>query len=163
MIFANYPGHLIAALLLVISAGLTLFTFHTGELRKAKLQAYRLPLILLQYLSIAIILFILWDPSRSQESETLAKNSVLTFFDTSESMSAAEDGPSNRLDKALNLFDTKFKSFDPEIEVPSTDRIYSLYISVNLGSSGWTTHAIVVGSSPAETRSYWSVSCPPEE
>lgn len=114
MIFANYPGHLIAALLLVLSAGLTLFIFHIGELRKAKLQAYRLPLILLQYISIAIMLFILWDPSRSEESETLVKNSVLALFDTSESMSVAEEGQSNRLDKALNLFDKKFRPFDSE-------------------------------------------------
>ena len=114
MIFANYPGHLMAALLLVLTAGLTLFTFHTGELRKAKLQSYRLPLILLQYLAIAIMLFILWDPSRSEESETLGKNSVLVLFDTSESMSVAEDGQSNRLDKALSLFDKTFRPFDPE-------------------------------------------------
>lgn len=114
MIFANYPGHLIAALLLVISAGLTLFTFHTGKLRKAKLQPYRLPLMLLQFIVIAIMLFILWDPSRSEESETLAKNSVLALFDTSESMSVVEDGQTNRLDKALNLFDKKFRPFDSE-------------------------------------------------
>ena len=114
MIFANYPGHLFAALLLVISAGLTLFTFHTGELRKAKLQAYRLPLILLQFIVIAIMLFILWDPCRSEESETLAKNSVLALFDTSESMSVVENGQKNRLDKALDLFDKKFRPFDPE-------------------------------------------------
>jgi len=112
MIFANYPGHLIAALLLVLSAGLTLFTFHTGELRKAKLQAYRLPLILLQYISITIMLFILWDPSRPEETETLAKNSILVLFDTSESMSVVEDGQTNRLDKALNLFERKFRPFD---------------------------------------------------
>ena len=114
MIFANYPGHLIAALLLVLSAGLTLFTFHTGELRKAKLQAYRLPLILLQYISIAIVLFILWDPSRSEESETLAKNSVLVLFDTSESMSIIEDGQLNRLDKALTLFEKTFQPFSSQ-------------------------------------------------
>ena len=114
MIFANYPGHLVAALLLVLSAGLTLFTFHTGELRKAKLQAYRLPLILLQYLSIATVLFILWDPSRSEESETLAKNAVLALFDTSESMSVVEDEQQNRLDKALNMFEKQFRPFDPD-------------------------------------------------
>ncbi|MBN2313507.1 MAG: hypothetical protein JXM79_06230 [Sedimentisphaerales bacterium] len=114
MIFANYPGHLIAALLLVISAGVTLFTCHTGELRKAKLQAYRLPLTLLQFIVIAIMLFILWDPSRSEESETSAKNSVLVIFDTSESMSVVEKDQTNRLDKALDLFDKKFRPFDPE-------------------------------------------------
>ena len=113
MIFANYPGHLIAVLLLVVSAGLTLFIFHTGELRKAKLQAYRLPLILLQYVSIALMLFILWDPSRYEESQTLAKNSVLALFDTSESMSVVEDGKTNRLEKALNVFEQKFRSLGP--------------------------------------------------
>lgn len=114
MIFANYPGHLIAALLLVISAGLTLLTCHTGELRKAKMQAYRLPLMLLQFVVVVIMLFILWDPSRSEESETLAKNSVLAIFDTSESMSVIEEGQTNRLDKALNSFDQKFRPIDSE-------------------------------------------------
>ncbi|MEJ2701694.1 MAG: VWA domain-containing protein [Sedimentisphaerales bacterium] len=111
MIFADYPGHLIAALFLLISAGLTLFTFHSGELRKAKLQAYRLPLILLQYLSIAIMLFILWNPSRSEETRTSVKNSVLVLFDTSESMSVIEDGQANRLDKALDRFEKTFHPF----------------------------------------------------
>ncbi len=114
MIFANYPGHLIAMLLLVISAGLTLLIFHTGELRKVKLQAYRLPLILLQFIVIAIMLFILWDPSRSEDSKTIAKNSVLVLFDTSESMSVIEEGQTNRLDKALDSFDKKFRPFDSE-------------------------------------------------
>ena len=125
MIFANYPGHFVAALLLIISAGLTLVTFHTGELRKAKMQAYRLPLILLQYVSIAIMLFILWDPSRPEESETLAKNSVLALFDTSQSMSVVEDGQPNRLDKALNLFQKGFRPFDvksPDYKIYGFDR-----------------------------------------
>jgi len=114
MIFANYPGHLIAALLLVISAGLTLVIYHSGELRKAQLQAYRLPLMLLQFIPVAVMLFILWDPSRSEENETLAKNAVLALFDTSESMSVTEEGQTNRLDKALDLFDKKFRPFDSE-------------------------------------------------
>ncbi|MGD8501477.1 MAG: hypothetical protein PVJ86_12565 [Phycisphaerales bacterium] len=114
MIFVDYPGHLIAGPLLVTFGVLVLLAFHSGELRKAKLQPYRLPLILLQYVSILILLLILWNPSRSEVSETLSRNSVLALFDTSASMSVVEDGRLTRLDKALNIFEEKFGPSDPD-------------------------------------------------
>ncbi len=114
MIFVNYPGHLIAGLLLIIFAVLITFAFRSGELQKAKLKPYRLPLILLQYVSIVILLLILWNPSRPKASETVSKNSVLVLFDTSESMSVVEDKQITRLDKALNIFEEIFHPLDPD-------------------------------------------------
>ncbi len=114
MIFVNYPGHLIAGLLLIIFAVLITFAFRSGELQKAKLKPYRLPLILLQYVSIVILLLILWNPSRPKAGETVSKNSVLALFDTSESMSVVEDKQITRLDKALNILEEKFHPLDPD-------------------------------------------------
>ncbi|GAF98426.1 unnamed protein product, partial [marine sediment metagenome] len=114
MIFVNYPGHLIAGLLLIIFAVLITFAFRSGEMQKAKLKPYRLPLILLQYVSIVILLLILWNPSRPKASETVSKNSVLALFDTSESMSVVEDKQITRLDKALNILEEKFHPLDPD-------------------------------------------------
>ena len=112
MIFVDYPGHLIAALLLAVLAVLVFFAFRLGELQNAKLRSYRIPLILLQYASILILLLILWNPSRAKVSETLSSNSVLAIFDTSESMSVVEDAQSTRLDKALDVFEEKFRTID---------------------------------------------------
>ncbi len=112
MIFVDYPGHLVAVLLVAVLAALTVFAFRMGEMRHAKLRRYKLPLILLQYGSILILLLILWNPSRPKVSKTSSKNTVLALFDTSESMSLIEDGRSNRLDKALEVFDEKFQSAD---------------------------------------------------
>jgi len=114
MIFVNYPGHLIAGLLLIIFAVLITFAFRSGELQKAKLKPYRLPMILLQYVSIVILLLILWNPSRPKAGETVSKNSVLALFDTSESMSVVEDKQITRLDKAINIFEEKFNPLDPD-------------------------------------------------
>src|SRR4030042_841591 len=114
MIFADYPGHLIAGLLLTVSAVLMFFAFRCGQLQKATRQSYRRPLMALQYIAFVILLLILWNPSRSKVSDTLSRNSVLAFFDTSESMSVVEDGRANRLDKALDIFQKKFRPDDAE-------------------------------------------------
>ena len=53
--------------------------------------------MVLQYAVIVILLLILWNPSRPKVSQALSRNSVLAFFDTSESMSVVEDG---RVDRA---------------------------------------------------------------
>ena len=108
MIFVDYPGHLIAGLLLIVSAVLIFFAFRSSELQKTGRQSYRWPLMVLQYAAIVILLLILWNPSRAKMSEALSRNSVLAFFDTSESMSVVEDGRINRLDRALNIFQEKF-------------------------------------------------------
>jgi len=112
MIFADYPGHFIAGLILIVPAVMTLFAFRTRELQKAARRSFKWPLMALQYFAIVILLLILWNPSRSKVSETLSKNSVLVFFDTSRSMSVVEDGRSSRLDKALDIFQEKFRPDD---------------------------------------------------
>jgi hypothetical protein len=125
MIFADYPGHLIAGLLLIVLAVLIFFAFRCGQLQKAARRSYKWPLMVLQYVAIVILLLILWNPSRSQVSETLSRNSVLAFFDTSESMSVIEDGRINRLDKALDIFKEKFSPLDadgPDYKVFGFDR-----------------------------------------
>ena len=114
MILVDYPGHFIAALLLIVSAVLIYFAFRTGELQKASRRSYRWPLIVLHYIAIVILLLILWNPSRPEESEELSRNTVLAFFDTSESMSVIEDGRVNRLEKALDIFEDNFHPLDTD-------------------------------------------------
>jgi hypothetical protein len=114
MILVDYPGHIIAGMLLAVFAVLVFFAFRCGELHKATRQSHKWPLIVLQYLTIVILLFILWNPSRSKVKEELSKNSVLAFFDTSESMSVVEEGRANRLDRALDIFQKKFHPVDPD-------------------------------------------------
>jgi hypothetical protein len=125
MILADYPGNLIAGLLLIVPAVLVFFAYRGGELQKATRRSYRWPLMMLQYAAIIILLLILWNPSRSKESKTLTRNSVLTFFDTSRSMSVVEDGRLSRLDKALDIFQEKFSPLDedgPDYKVFGFDR-----------------------------------------
>jgi len=112
MIFVDYPGHFIAGLLLAVFGALVFLAFRLGEQQSAKLRPYRMPLILLQYASILILLLILWNPSRAKVSETLSSNSILAIFDTSQSMSVIEETQSTRLDKALSLFEEKFRPLD---------------------------------------------------
>jgi len=125
MIFADYPGHIIAGLLLIVSAVLIFFAFRSGELQKAARRSYKWPLMILQYAAIVILLLILWNPSRPKVSQELSRNSVLAFFDTSESMSVVEDGRVNRLDRALNIFQEKFRPVEadsPDYKVFGFDR-----------------------------------------
>ncbi len=125
MIFVNYPGHFVAVLLLIFSAALIFLAFRSAELRKAKLRSYRPLLMLLQYVLIIVLLLILWNPSRPKTSKDFSGNSVLVVFDTSESMSLTEDGQTTRLDKAIKLFDERFRSSDkqgPEYRTFGFDR-----------------------------------------
>jgi hypothetical protein len=109
MIFVDYPGHLVAGLLVAVFGALTVLAFRIGKIRNTKPRRHELPLILLQYGSILILLLILWNPSRAKVTETLSNSSILAIFDTSESMSLVEDGKLTRLDKALNVFKEKFQ------------------------------------------------------
>ncbi|MFC1781331.1 hypothetical protein ACFLZ8_03610 [Planctomycetota bacterium] len=108
MVFVDYPGHFIAVVLLAIFAGLVLLVFHCRQLHKSRYRIYRPIFMLLRYASIVILLLILWNPSRSLQVDTTARNSVLTLFDTSRSMSVPEDANTTRLEKALNIFNRTF-------------------------------------------------------
>jgi len=112
MIFVDYPGHFFAIALLAVLTALIALAFRTDKLKKLKRWA-RL-LMLLQYVAVLILLLIMWNPSSQRTVENMSTNSVLVFFDTSRSMSIAETGTRNRLRKALELFDKKFRSADNE-------------------------------------------------
>ncbi len=123
MIFVNYPGHFIALLLFAITAVLLVLAFRSHELQNVK--RWRWFLAAMQYVSIVILFLILWNPSRSEPVETVHRNSVLVFFDTSESMSLIESGRKNRLQKAIDVFKGKFKpskTQGPEYKIYGFDR-----------------------------------------
>jgi hypothetical protein len=104
MIFTDYPGHLVAALLVMASAAVTFVTFRSGELRTPERRRYAWLLMVLHYATILALLVVLWNPSAWQTKPVFGRNAVLTIFDTSESMSVVDDGRQARLDKALERF-----------------------------------------------------------
>ncbi|MHC4706591.1 MAG: hypothetical protein ACYS8I_05840 [Planctomycetota bacterium] len=125
MIFVDYPGHFIAGLLLVSLAVLIFLCYRSRELQKQKLKRYKFMLALLQYVSMVILLLILWNPSDLKEQEEVVRNSVLVFFDTSESMSVVEQGRQTRLDDAMKIFERKFRASGqegPEYKIFGYDR-----------------------------------------
>jgi hypothetical protein len=105
MIFVDYPGHLVATLLLGTLAALLIVLFRSRRIAKAGLWKWLLAA--LQYGAIVVIVIILWNPSRVQTVMSETRNSVLVFFDTSESMSVVEGGES-RLEKAVAAFQKRF-------------------------------------------------------
>ena len=131
MIFVDYPGHFVALFLLAIAALLVFLAFHCSELRKKEFRIVRLILIGLKYLTIFILLLILWNPSRSKETDTYSKNSVLALFDTSKRMSIIEEAKTSRLDKALEIFDDNFqfsRKDTPEFSILGFDsQVYHQY------------------------------------
>lgn len=125
MTFIDYPGHLIAGLLLAGFAALIFFAFRCEELLKTKLRRQRLLLTLLQCVTVAILLLILWNPSRSKVHETFARNSVLAVFDTSQSMSVVDETQTAKLDKAISVFAENFRPSElkgPEYKIFGFDR-----------------------------------------
>ncbi len=124
MIFADYPGHIVASVLLVIAAGIVFIAFRSSELTKEKYKFLRIFLIALRLLTIVILILILWNPSRSELIDIVSKNNVLVFFDTSESMSVNDIAGKSRLDNALKIFDEKLHSHDnqsPEYKILGFD------------------------------------------
>jgi hypothetical protein len=114
MIFADYPGHFKFILFLTLAAGLIYAAFRSGQL-EAKLRWYfRLLLAGLKYDAFFILLLILLNPSRMETVNEFSRNAVLVFFDTSQSMSVADDAKTSRLDKALKIFGEKLNPANPE-------------------------------------------------
>jgi hypothetical protein len=114
MILVDYPGHFIAGMLLAVFAVLVFFVFRCGELHKANRRSYKWPLIVLQYIAIVILLIILWNPSKAKVDQEMSKNTVLAFFDTSESMSVVEEGQISRLDRSYDIFQKKLHPLDTD-------------------------------------------------
>jgi hypothetical protein len=113
MIFVDYPGHLIAIGLPGLWALLMLMAYRGVKQEKGK--GWRLLMGSLQYLAIVILLVILWNPSHIEKQDTTVRNTVLVFFDTSESMSIADCGGKNRLDKATDIFKSNFLTDKPSL------------------------------------------------
>ena len=128
MIFTNYPGHLVAAGLVLASAALLFFACRGSQLRTPERRKYTWLLAALQYVVVLSLLVILWDPSAWRTEPVFDKNSVLTVFDTSESMSVADDGRLMRLDKALREFESSLRpqgAAGPEYKLYGFDeRVY---------------------------------------
>jgi len=108
MIFTDYPGHFVAATLVLLFAALTFVSYSSAEMRRPERKLHRRLLMATQLAVILVLLLIAWNPSTRQESEVFAQNAVLTLFDTSESMSVADDRRQMRLDKALERFAEHF-------------------------------------------------------
>ncbi len=124
MIFADYPGHIAALILFVIAAGVVFFAFRSSELQKEKYKYFKWLLIAMRFLIIVILILILWNPSSTELVDTMSKNNVLVFFDTSESMSVIEKAGNRRLDTALKIFDEKLHSHsnvEPEYKILGFD------------------------------------------
>lgn len=102
--FVDYPGHLVAFAILLAAAAATFAGFHAREVKTSKRKAYRWILMSLQYVVILLLLLILWNPSRKKTVDVYRRNTVLTVFDTSQSMSIADDRERTRLDTALDGF-----------------------------------------------------------
>ncbi|MEN6423977.1 MAG: hypothetical protein ABFE13_01335, partial [Phycisphaerales bacterium] len=101
MIFADYPGHLVALALMLASAAILFVAFRAEQLQMPQRRRYSRLLIAMHYVAVLLLLVILWDPSAWRKKEVFGRNTVLTIFDTSESMSVADDGRTARLDKSL--------------------------------------------------------------
>jgi len=114
MIFTDYPGHFVAATLVLLFAALTFVSHRSAEMRRPERKLHRGLLMATQLAVILVLLLIAWNPSTRQESKVFAQNAVLTLFDTSESMSVADDRRQMRLDKALEHFVKHFRRRDAE-------------------------------------------------
>ena len=112
MIFVDYPGHLVALLVVVLAAAATFAGFRTREFQTAGRRIYRPLLMLLQAAVVLLLLLVLWNPCRQYATKVYGANEVLAVFDTSRSMSI-EEKQQNRLDLALGRFAERFHPDSP--------------------------------------------------
>lgn len=125
MTLTHYPGHLVVVTAAVALAVLTFTAFYCAETRAPQRGRYRWLLMLLQYAAILVLFIITWDPSTLQTHEVFQRNAVVTLFDTSESMSIADERKLARLDKAVEKFAASFHPDDstgPEYRLYGFDR-----------------------------------------
>lgn len=112
MILIDYPGHLVAAGLVLLAAILIVIAYRTEK--AVGLKWFRWPLAVLELGAIVILLIIIWNPSKGVITHSRSKNTVLVVFDTSESMSIIDAGENNRLDEAIRIFRRYFKPGHPD-------------------------------------------------
>ena len=125
MTLTNYPGHLVVMTAVMALAMLTFAAFYSAETRAPVRRWYRWPLMLLQYAAILLLFVITWDPATLQTSEVFQRNTVVTLFDTSESMSVIDEEKTARLDKAVEKFASCFRpegSDGPQYQLYGFDR-----------------------------------------
>ncbi|MBP7051274.1 MAG: hypothetical protein KBE65_09680 [Phycisphaerae bacterium] len=127
MIFTEYPGHLVALVLVTVSLAVLALAFRTDQLAAPQRRGYRWLLAALHCVAVLLLLVILWNPSVRRQKEVFGRNAVLTVFDTSESMSIADDGRTTRLDKSLAKF---AECFDATGRTGPEYRIHGLDASV---------------------------------
>lgn len=113
MTLIDYPGHLVATALALLLAVLTFLAFRGSELAQRPRRPYRWLLMLIHYAALLVLLAIVWNPSRWHSTEVYQQNTVLAIFDTSRSMSVADDSAVSRLDEALASFAERFRPFEP--------------------------------------------------
>lgn len=111
MILTDYPGHLLAGALVIILAGLLVWAYRTDVVRRTK--AWRWLLLAMQYCAVIALAVILWNPSSAQRIDADARNTVLVFFDTSQSMSLADQNEKERLENAIEVFKRRFRPENP--------------------------------------------------
>ncbi len=112
MRLVDYPGHIWAIAMIVIAAILLLLAYRS-KITKT-INIWRWLLGLLQLAVIIILLIIIWNPSRPEYDNKTAKNTVLVFFDTSQSMSVPVDQMQDRLEQAISVFEHNFAPGDLE-------------------------------------------------
>jgi hypothetical protein len=125
MTFTSYPGHLVVMALAAAFAAATFLAFHSEEARAPARRPWRWLLMAMQYIVIALLLAIAWDPSSLQTSEVFRRNTVVTLFDASGSMSVADADKAARLDKALAKYTACFQPDDaagPQYRLYGFDR-----------------------------------------
>ena len=125
MTLVDYPGHFVAMTIALLLAAVTFLGFHCPGPRTPGRRPYRWLLMLLQYATMVVLLLIVWNPSRWHSTKVYQQNAVLAIFDTSQSMSIADDEETSRLDKALESLAQRFQSpraSGPQYKVYGFDR-----------------------------------------
>ena len=107
VLLVDYPGHVIATVMLLAAAAVLVVAYRSMKLQPAR--GWRWLLGILQLAVVAALLVIIWNPAQPRETESEASNTVLVFFDSSESMSVADSADSTRLDRAIEVFDQRFR------------------------------------------------------
>jgi hypothetical protein len=113
MTLIHYPGHLVVTTAAAALAVLTFTSFYSAEVRAPQRGRYRWLLMSLQYAVIVCLFVVTWDPATLQTTKVFQRNSIVTLFDTSESMSISDEQKLTRLDKAVERFTASFRPDDP--------------------------------------------------